>query len=73
MTTLPGFDPSSATWLALKKWAEAEIAKMHRDLENPALDARQTDVARGRIFQLRLLLSHAVPRPEIKTGDTPYT
>lgn len=57
-------DPNSETWLEVKGWAEAELARQLAILKNPRTGDVETNVARGEILRLEALL--ALPSPKKK-------
>lgn len=63
-------DPNSPTWLRVKEWAENEIARLHKLLEQVEISEREADTARGSIQHCRMLLALAKPsRLPAYTGD----
>lgn len=46
----------SPTWLRMRKHFEQRIERIHIELENPKRTEEQTQMLRGRIAELRLLL-----------------
>ena len=74
-------DNSSATWLCVKQWAEAELSKYRTELEKIGAVGQEgegfpdlTDSNRGRIAQLRELLNlpDALSRGPVVVEDTGY-
>lgn len=61
-------DQSSLTWRAIKGWAEAEIARLHEEIERPGLPPTTTEGIRGAIGKLRELIQLPV-RPAAATVE----
>lgn len=62
-------DTDSLTWLAVKAWAESQLAVLRRLNDTPGLPMPETENARGSIRHLNLLLG--LPEQQRKDENVP--
>ena len=62
MNETPRIDEHSPTWRAVKAWAEQRLAQHRSLLEAPVLQQTDSDLVRGAIRDLKLLLELTQPR-----------
>jgi hypothetical protein len=57
--TIPGeFNYNSSTWKYLQTYLTNRIAKLNKRNENTSIDLAQTQVIRGQLKEIKLLLNH---------------
>lgn len=69
--TLPGkFDYHSATWKYLQNHLDARLVDLSRKNENAKLTIERTQLIRGQIKEIRLLLEHTNQLAGVPTSPT---
>lgn len=66
-------DPGSATWRRVHTFVQGRLNTLRLRLESPGMKEVETNVTRGRIDELKLLLGLVEPRPDIPADNTDNT